>query len=864
MDQTIRSSSAPLSGREQLDSYLAVTSDPANIHGKAKRTPRSPGFLNHEESIARLEFQDSKRGTEELRELARTTGPHPSTGEPDKAKALESVSRKSSSRRHGVSFKRILHLSRSATTTDLAHGPATRESIDVASCQSTGGCNYMKIAIDPRLYTAANASAYEINRKETKIKRGNTLKEGSSPTNRSGLEKSLDSFTGTRPLKLFGHRDHRDMTKKTPRSLLGTQAAEAPEIDICETGNGYSPSKGIPKPELGPSIRDFAAATLSIAQAHAGRQSSPDSKHIMVRQIQSPRRESLTTKHGKNNRVLKASFKGSYTVPVRLHIRAHPKSPLKTPRTSLDDVVGLNDTSPTINGATKASSTISAYDSMADDGQSDAYSGEIMNAQSAEFIQGQGALGYNSRSCKLPRPGPAPTRALPSLPEGSKGISPKSNPGDKTDADRSAAQRSSHNKPLENLPAKGHRYRLSPVKHNVSKLTPAPVSLKPSPDFEGEFPQPPKSYLHQDCQPSEPASQAYRIRKASPTLSQNLNRQVHVCELSASPSNGASKIKITIPGGRQAEQVAPDKGGPTSPGQTKSRQHGPSQRDYSSDGEQQSRAWTGSRVERVRALKARDLERLRPSTKKVISSEYESGNSGPHSHTEYPSTNHPDTNATYVNHDTLFTKKLNPSSKNGNNNAFSPIILVNEQVPSIVPLSIKHMCHLDHTKHRQFLPSPERRLPLQSPNYFPSLPEAPKSIHRAPSTSSTGPTHLNPSASARNSSSTNPTSDAESRLEARIAAMEKKCWLLERAFFAAIDASSGYGYGLPGQGPGMDAGSLVVGEEFRRGGSNRTSERLSGVSDVVAPFAARVQGMLAVMSAGGREKEGGKGGLEGD
>ena len=88
-----------------------------------------------------------------------------------------------------------------------------------------------------------------------------------------------------------------------------------------------------------------------------------------------------------------------------------------TKQKSSDTVMSM---CPRRNGHSKNSSTQSACGSFADDGRSDASSGIVMNAQSAEFIRAHGLPGFSNSSPRIkpPRPGPAPTRALPSLPEG--------------------------------------------------------------------------------------------------------------------------------------------------------------------------------------------------------------------------------------------------------------------------------------------------------------------------------------------------------------------------------------------------------------------------------------------------------------
>ena len=87
----------------------------------------------------------------------------------------------------------------------------------------------------------------------------------------------------------------------------------------------------------------------------------------------------------------------------------------KSPRNSMDEKKRELQVSPKYKGRAQARSSHSTSDSMVDDGRSETSIGNPMEARSAEVVR----AGYHSRDFhKFPRPGPAPTGALPSLPEG--------------------------------------------------------------------------------------------------------------------------------------------------------------------------------------------------------------------------------------------------------------------------------------------------------------------------------------------------------------------------------------------------------------------------------------------------------------
>lgn len=92
--------------------------------------------------------------------------------------------------------------------------------------------------------------------------------------------------------------------------------------------------------------------------------------------------------------------------------RTHPP---QTPRSSTEEARRGTTVSPKTNSRAQAPSLHSANGSVVEDGQSEASVGIPMMARCAEVVR----PGYSNRDIhRFPKPGPAPTGALPSLPEG--------------------------------------------------------------------------------------------------------------------------------------------------------------------------------------------------------------------------------------------------------------------------------------------------------------------------------------------------------------------------------------------------------------------------------------------------------------
>ncbi|KAI4128346.1 MAG: hypothetical protein LQ338_002791 [Usnochroma carphineum] len=832
MIHSVRASSAPLFSSEGLGGDTATPCASTNEAGettKKKHTPQSAGFIPHDNSVGRREFQDSKRSMDELKDFARTTAPAWTESRPViERKSMAGLSRTDSGRRRRIfesivdseslpskPLKRLLYrLNRSATTYDLTPKSVPRGSMELALRERRGDGKYMKIAFDPKLYKSGNPSTYRVNFPDLKAKKERHKGIGRKSKARTEPETETSEISGQDSHLLHDTDDYCQKVKdEYPRLIPGSEIDEPAKTVTLQASNGYSPSKGIPKSELGPNFEDSAAASLAIAQAHA-RKAGLISKSPERLEAQSRQREPPVPSHRDHGNRRRASSKGPYSVPIKFQMRPQRLLPPRTPRTSLDEPSKLKDTSPIVNGTAKASSTASGTDSCADDIQSEIEPGEIMNAQSAEFIHGQGTFGYHTRpSQKPPRSGPAPTRALPSLPEGHDGMSTKPFQIENNSAQAPGSQTPSGGSPESKKPKsppKGHRYRLSPVKHNIRKDAPTALELKPSPNFTEEFPQPPRSLIPAAPDKSPEASPARR------------NREVDVSQIIAGLSIDAQTCNGAAVSTKSDDQCVKLEPGNDSPGAraTSSPEclEAAPQKPPDSDRGNLYIPWRESRVERVKALKLRDMGHLRcrqDSATSPKATERESGvpvNAGTISH---GATARKDSSQSRSSPVQNIENRIDLSdgkghSSLGTKNAFSPIIVVADQPPC--PAALEHMgppnlkpsanssesnpANLSHLTHppriANGIPHPDPY--LQAPMHLPC--SSHPCPNRAPTPSSF--THVgrqDPASSSSRphsySSLHNP-SAYTAELETRIAAMEKKNLLLEKAFMAVIDASSGF------------------------------------------------------------------------
>lgn len=152
----------------------------------------------------------------------------------------------------------------------------------------------------------------------------------------------------------------------------------------------------------------------------------------------------------------------------------------------------------------RAASAFSAHGSFVDDGQSDVGSVEIMNAQSAEIVRAPGIAGFYARgTAKLPKPGPAPTRALPSLPEGHDGPAGMLGRANGGSQSRIGTESALERSPVKVPPSSPTgRYRYSPCKSPAPKLLVMPIEPDGTAENQRMLPDPsptlpgPRSAVH--------------------------------------------------------------------------------------------------------------------------------------------------------------------------------------------------------------------------------------------------------------------------------------------------------------------------------------------------------------------------------
>ena len=876
--------------------------------------PRSPGYFPSDNSLARLEFQDCKRSTDQLKELARTTPPDDMATKPTfiEKKATADLTRTDSGHRRRLleqiggsgghaqrPLKRLFRLNRSATASDLSGESIPRGSMEIASKHSSGGRKYLKIAINPKIYDLENPSTYKVNFEDLNakgkshrwIQRRSQPRPG--PDLGQGNEGGPISHTSGETVKTV------DQGKKVTNLNVGSDIYDPAKSTTKQASNGYSPSKGIPKvPEHG--LQDFAAATLATAQARARAGScgylfqSPERLGPQSRQRESPVRQ-----HGHHIARRRTSSKGAYSVPIKFQLRPQRASLPKTPRTSHDEpktvevspIMAVKGTaaqstssSPVSPISPIESSPAKSGRSFIDECQSEAESGQIMNAQRAEFIHGHGAYAYHypSSACQPPKPGPAPTRALPSLPEGcndgatSKSMTAKQSENkDVLPSDSPAGCGSSPKQPQKHAPKsppkKGHRYRLSPVKNNVPSESRV---LKPSPTFTEVFPQPPRALLPRRS--SEIISLPAQSREVDGNPVVTPGRSM---DLSSSTFDPTATPRPTTDNDLKRSKSVAD---PSSPAP----EYGNHalQRSKDADKDNLYIPWHESRVDRVKALKLRDMERHR-ARQNSPESQQRDDDDGHHQISHAPGDrNHQDTKLasspspaqrTRNHHNPGSSARIGVASTKGNKsslgstkNDFSPIIIVAEEPPcpaiiendplhpyppfsdrnsynykptTSVPSTDSHQPQPKHTDDNSntHLPYIHHMQPngILHPHPHPSYTHPPTSP-QIPSPSPSTNNNLHPPSQPIASETLTTTA----HLEARLAAMEKKNLLLERAFMAVIDASAGF----------TGRGSAWLGD----GSVGR--ERMSGVSEGDG-LAGRVDEMLDLVGGLGRGGGGGGG-----
>lgn len=464
--------------------------------------------------------------------------------------------------------------------------------------------------------------------------------------------------------------------------------------------------------------------------------------------------------------------------------------------------------SPIIEHHSKPPSLASA-ESAAEDVQSDASSGVVSNAQSAIFMHGQIATGhyYPANARKPPMPGPPPNSSLPSLPEGQDNAVP-------------STPRVSESSPGTKLPTG----------------SPGTIALPQKSPKRAEY-----RFLPTDCSPSKTR------HSASPEQAKDNSAQ----EMSVPPIPTDLRIK------RQGLSFPiPD--------------HLPKSMSVNDLDQRQQR-----RIEKTAATKARDLARMRSQkatiedidtgTRETKGMEHHDGIAIlPDVRDSYESKTFSTTHAPRVSESSLQSVAGSTATTKQRNNGslpqrLSPIIVVAEQepIPSLADTTSQeshfiniHSADGGLTRSRLSSDSNEESPRNHQTNGFHSNPSQasspslqlpademngrPFSTHSVPTAravSTRTPTPFTHSLLRQNSNrSSNRASvqDAQvSELEARLAAIEKKNVMLERAFLSVINTSAAYG---AFDGGGETYAAYGDADSLRNGKAGDAGARNSGAS----------------------------------
>lgn len=276
------------------------------------------------------------------------------------------------------------HLSTSSYPQSLAK--------DIAPRITKDGKTYFQIATSSSMYDCGNPSVYQVNHRQAV----------------SGVEPPLRSLENIDPNYLGIPEEYPHLISNDGES----RQSKGAEI------SGYSESFLPPKPsQYTNTLLDHRESSNNLLPMIndignlAERQTSPVAKA----RIYGPKINHSPSRN--ETRVLRdppPNPEIQPPSPLALPTQSTSQLP-NTPRGSVEEARKAAQASPSRNIYSKPPSIQSFANSVIDDAQSGASIGVVSMAQSAEFVR---AGHHNSGIHTLPKPGPAPTGALPSLPEG--------------------------------------------------------------------------------------------------------------------------------------------------------------------------------------------------------------------------------------------------------------------------------------------------------------------------------------------------------------------------------------------------------------------------------------------------------------
>ncbi|MCJ1255067.1 hypothetical protein MMC24_002883 [Lignoscripta atroalba] len=324
-----------------------------------------------------------------------------------------------------LSSKQLKHLLLRSRSTSLAR-KSTAEGLakDVALQKAIGGREYRQIVADPaRVQSSGNLSVYKVNcRREQQGVEPIVMEHKDTPTHDEPVIPTSQSPSQILEGDAFG------ISKEFPHLWPLTDAVTTTPQNNTSTET-YAPPISIPRQGVGSNIRDFGSQSKDTASdtqfaVHAKHpatvsdypNSSFQSRHNKGLLSNPP--TSQTPKGGPRNWMRRSPR----PLPLDIQARSQQQTPPRPSSRPLGSELNADSpphlTPPLDSPPNKQSSTHPGSASTAYDIHSDTSSGKVMSAQSLDMIRFQGAGYLNNKSRKPPKPsGPAPTRALPLLPE---------------------------------------------------------------------------------------------------------------------------------------------------------------------------------------------------------------------------------------------------------------------------------------------------------------------------------------------------------------------------------------------------------------------------------------------------------------
>lgn len=459
-------------------------------------TARSPGFAHAADTLDRREYATKKENLTALQDFLRSGTPTTAATMAIKGDQDVEAARKESKRR-----KRALSLfSRSglkqlrrgtggsgqqdevSLARNVARNVAMRESR--GGKEFKGGKKYFQIAVGSTEMLAWDKNNIDANVVNRRKKDEDEKIESDQLAGWSGITtKAIEEASTLPTFEPMRNADDHDseMPKEFPRSIIGSgkpKPQRESETMTREKDGHVKMKHPMPRHDMEPYERDFATNGSAISSGLVPSYAKCPSPFIMASDCTpTASAHDVPLDLRKNIRESGArtpTSKSQLSAPVPASIPSRPRAAIpQTPQHSAQNSTEVAK-SPSIDRQSKAPSVFSANGSIAESVQSDVDSGVITKAQSVEFIRAQGAAGYYSGGPRQPpKPGPPPTRALPSLPEGhdgsNSGIGRPNNSSQSRSSIESALRRSP-NKVPSNSPTKG-RYQYSPMKRTVPKPT---------------------------------------------------------------------------------------------------------------------------------------------------------------------------------------------------------------------------------------------------------------------------------------------------------------------------------------------------------------------------------------------------------